>query len=253
MQIKASLHIHSKEDRRDGHIIDYSIYELIDEAERCGFNCLGFTPHEKFVFKPEFAAYALAKGILLIPGIELSFGRLAHKHVIVLNCDRSAEQIRNFKQLRAYKAAHPECFILAPHPTHNRLISMGARALESNIDLFDAVEHAWLYSKHRNSNLRSGLIAQANGKPVISTADVHSLCRLDTDFAMIEAESLTADSVLSAIKRGSFANVTCTKPYRLVFNYLAAFVARHLYRFLTVKVLGLERRVASERIRVLAD
>ena len=34
--------------------------------KRKGFDVLGFTPHQKFVFKEEFARYANEKGILLI-------------------------------------------------------------------------------------------------------------------------------------------------------------------------------------------
>lgn len=241
MQLKASLHIHTKEDKKDGHFIGYSVFELIDEAERCGFDILGFTPHQKFVFKPEFADYARSKGILLIPGVELSFGRLTHQHVIVLNCDKSAEKVRNFKQLRQYKAAHPEIFVLAPHPTHSRMISMGANRLNRHIDLFDAVEHAWLYSGKNNANRQAEAIAQHHGKPFISTADVHDLNWLDTDYALIEAESLSAESVLAAIKQGNFTNVTCTKQYLLVAKYIASFVGRYLYKYLQVKIFRLEK------------
>ena len=129
MILKTSLHIHTSEDKKDGHMISYNIYELIDEAHKKGFQVLGFTPHQKFVFKQEHADYAQQKGILLIPGVERRLGRIAGNHVIILNCDKSAEKVRNLKQLARYKIDHPEVFVLCPHPTYNRMVSIGVRNL----------------------------------------------------------------------------------------------------------------------------
>ena len=243
MILKTSLHIHTSEDKRDGHMICYDVYRLIDEAKNRGFRVLGFTPHQKFVFKEEFADYARKKGILLIPGIERNIGhRFLGGHIVILNCDRSAEKVKNFKQLRAYKKEHPEVFVISPHPTHSRMFSIGSRNLRKYIELFDAVEHSWLYSIKKNSNRKAVAIAEENRKPVLATADVHVLSKLDTDYALIEAEDFTADAVFSAIRQGRFENVTYPKSFLALVFYFISLYSRYIVKYIEKKLLGLMPR-----------
>jgi len=243
MQLKASLHIHTSEDKKDGHLINYNVYNLIDEAERCGFKVLGFTPHKKFVFKKEFADYAKKKGILLIPGVERGLGRVLNKHVVILNCDKTIEKVKTLKELNAYKEKHPEIFILAPHPAYNRLISIGSRSLKKYIYLFDAIEHSCACSKKMNhQNKKAEAIAARFQKPVIATADVHFLKKLNTDFAIIEAVDLTAESVLQAIRYGKFKNVTAPKNSFDLIKYYINFLMKYIGRYITVKIFGLRTK-----------
>lgn len=241
MQLKASLHLHTSEDKKDGHIINYNIYSLIDEAEKYGFNVLGFTPHNKFVFKEEFADYAKKKGILLIPGVERSLGRFLNGHVIILNCGQTIEKVKTLKQLLKYKEEHPEIFILAPHPTYNRFISIGSRKLKKYIGLFDAIEYSYAYSRKLNfHNKKAKAIAARFKKPFIATADVHVLKKLNTDFTIIEAERFTLESVFGAIKRGQFENVTAPKSLAGLIKYEVNFLARYIVKYITIKILGLK-------------
>lgn len=254
MQLKTSLHLHTSEDKKDGHIINYNVYNLIDEAEKHGFNVLGFTPHNKFVFKEEFADYAKKKGLLLIPGVERSLGRFLGRHVIILNCGQTIEKVKTLKQLLKYKNEHPEIFILAPHPTYNRFISIGARKLKKYISLFDAVEYSYAYSKKMNfHNKKARAIATRFQKPVIATADVHVLKKLNTDFAIIEAEEFTLESIFEAIKRGQFENVTAPKNLFSLIKYCVSFLLKYFIKYITVKILGLEIKIleletAEERV-----
>jgi len=243
MQYKASLHIHTSEDKKDGHLINYNVYNLIDEAEKNGFKVLGFTPHKKFVFREEFAEYAKKKGILLIPGVERGLGRFLNRHVVILNCDKTIEKVKTLKELHKYKREHPEIFILAPHPTYNRLISIGAGKLKKYIDLFDAIEHSAAYSKKMNgNNKKAELIAARFQKPIIATADVHFLKKLNTDFAIIEAVDLTAGSVLQAIKYGKFKNVTVPQTCFGLIKYYLNFLTKYSIKFITIKILGLRAK-----------
>ncbi|MFH1582965.1 MAG: PHP domain-containing protein [Candidatus Falkowbacteria bacterium] len=243
MQLKASLHIHTSEDKKDGHIINYNVYNLIDEAQKCGFKVLGFTPHNKFVFKQDFAEYAKKKGILLIPGAERGLGRFFNQHVIILNCDKTIEKVKTLKQLLAYKEEHPEIFVLAPHPTYNRLISIGSRKLKKYINLFDAVEHSCACSKKLNfHNKKAAAIAARFQKPVIATADVHVLKKLNTDFAIIEAVDLSAESVLQAIRYGKFKNVTVPQSLLDLYKYYVNFLSKYIIKYITIKILGLKTK-----------
>ena len=250
MILKASLHIHTKEDRKDGHMIAYDVYQLIDEARRCGFRVLGFTPHQKYVFKEEYAEYARKKGIILIPGVERNLGRVTGKHVIILNCDQSIEKVRNFKQLIEYKKQHPDIFILSPHPTYSRIVSIGVRNLRKYISVFDAVEHSWLYSIRMNRNLKAEKIAREHNKPMIATADVHVLKKLDTDYSLIEADEFTRDGVLRAIKQGNFENVTFPKKYIDLIFYLIWTILKYAYKYFEQKILLLGvRKLLFERVK----
>lgn len=237
MILKASLHIHTKEDRKDGHMINYNVYQLIDEAHKKDFRILGFTPHQKFVFKEEYAEYALKKGILLIPGVEKNLGRMSGKHVLILNCGQSIEKVKNFKQLIAYKAEHPEIFVISPHPTYSRLISIGVRNLRKYISLFDAVEHSWLYSLRINKNKKAERIAREFNKPFVATADVHVLKKLDTDYTLLDVREFSREGVFEAIRSQRCENVTRPKKYLNILSYIAWTIIKYAYKFLEQKII----------------
>ncbi len=212
MKLKASLHIHTKEDFSDGHFIKYTIYNLIDHAEELGFDVLALTGHRKFIYKPEYGDYAKGKGILLIPGIELSLGKIYREnHVIVLNCDKSVERVKTFRSLKMYKKKHPKAFIYAPHPTFGLQEGMGIKNLLKHIDTFDAIEHCWYHSKLVNFNKRSLKVAQQFNKPFIATADLHTLDYMDEDYVVVEATGKNIKAFFRAIKQGKYENVTRAK------------------------------------------
>ena len=213
MKLKTNLHLHTKEDPLDGEdwkkIVTYSIYELIDYAHKLDFKVLAFTSHLKFVYKKEYGEYAKSKGLLLIPGIEIELKEIFfEKHVLVLNCDKSVEKIKTFKELVEYKKNHPEIFIIAPHPDFGFIYSIGLKNLRKYIDLFDAIEYSWFYSKIFNLNKGGESVAREFKKPFIATSDTHVLGNLKYDYAVIEADDLSIQSVFKAIRESRFTNVT---------------------------------------------
>jgi predicted metal-dependent phosphoesterase TrpH len=253
MILKASLHIHTSEDKKDGPMIKYNVYKLIDRAAEKGFNVLGYTPHQKFVFKEEFADYAYKKGIMLIPGVEKSLGRFLHNHVLILNCDKSVEKVRNFKQLYKYKAEHPEVFVIAAHPTYNRLLSIGSRNLKKHIGLFDAIEYSWVYSQRFNKNLKAEKIAKECHKPMISTSDVHMLRRLEVDYALISADDFTPQAVFEAIRHEQFENVTAPKKFLSIVKYISTILTRHLVRILIYDIFAVDPAKRLEPVMEAID
>lgn len=214
MMLKASLHIHTAEDRVEGYIIKYNVYELIDWAEHLGFNILGLTCHKKFVCQKDHVNYAASKGILLLNGVELQMKKRAmHNDVIVLNVDpgeaKIIEKINSFGRLAEYKKKHPEIFVLAPHPLADRRLSMGKKKLIKNIELFDGVEHCWYYSRRLvNPNKKVKKIIEKFNKPFVATSDAHFLKYFNTDYILIESDKLDPDSIFAALRRGDFSNVT---------------------------------------------
>ncbi len=225
MQIKASLHLHPKEDHQDGPIIDYSIFDLIDRAQQLNFSVLAITGHESFVCLPEHVAYGQSKGILVIPGIEL---KLDGKHVLALNCDQAAADLHSFTDLIEYKKNHSEIFVIAPHPNYGALVALTIGQLKKYSSLFDAVEHCWYYSRKFNPNAQNAVVAQQLGLPFIATADLHDLTYLDHDYAVLEIEELTVAAVFAAIRSGNFTNVSQVKTPLEMFWYQVRLLGRKI-------------------------
>jgi len=229
MMLKASLHIHTIEDKLEGHLIKYNIYELIDWAEQLDFKVLGLTCHKKIVYKEDYVKYAASKGILLLLGVELQMRKKVKRNdLIILNVNPAEaaviEKINTFKKLAAYKKEHPAIFILAPHPLATRLFSMGKKKLIKNIELFDSVEHCWCYSPRLlNSNKKTRKITEKFNKPLVATSDAHFLKYFNTDYVLVDADKLDPASFFAAIKRGAFTNVTAPKKFYQLFWCLINF------------------------------
>jgi len=222
MMLKASLHIHTIEDKVEGYVIKYNVYELVDWAAQLGFKVLGLTCHKNFVYREDYVAYAARRGILLLLGVELYMRKkIKRNDLVVLNINpeeaRLVEKINSFEKLANYKKKHPEIFILAPHPFGDRRFSMGERRLIKNIDLFDGVEHSWHYSRLVNPNKKARQVTEKFNKPFVATSDAHSLKYFNTDYIVVETDKLEPQSVFNAIRRGSFTNVTKPKKtYQLI-------------------------------------
>lgn len=232
------MHIHTFEDRVEGHLIKYNIYELIDWAEQLGFKVLGLTCHKKVVYREAYIKYAASKGILLLLGVELSMKKkIKRNDLIILNINPAetalVEKINSFEKLAEYKKEHLEIFILAPHPLATRLFSMGKKKLVKNIELFDSVEHCWFYSKRFvNSNKKTRKITDKFHKPLIATSDAHYLNYFNTDYILVESDKLDPASFFAAIKRGSFINVTSPKKIYQLFWFLFNFQMKKYFYFI---------------------
>ena len=157
MILKTSLHFHAAEDEK---ISLYGIYEAIDYAEEKGFDVLAYTPHRKFLFKKEYAQYAAKREILFIPGME---GEIKKRHFIILNCDKKAEEIKSFEDLKNYKIKNPQILVVAPHPFVFSARSLNGELLK-HVDLFDAVEMSVFSNKMFNFNKKAAVIAEKYNK-----------------------------------------------------------------------------------------
>ena len=154
LNIKSDFHLHTRDDREDR--IGHSEKELIDHAAANGFSALAITNHNTFTFNNDLRSYAEDSGILLIPGVEKT---VEGKHVLILNASPATEKITTFEDLR--KAKEDDVFLIAPHPFfkhHNCL----EKKLYKHIELFDALEFCFFYSKWFNLNRQMDTIV-ANG------------------------------------------------------------------------------------------
>ncbi len=199
MILKTNFHFHTSNDEKS---VSYDIYQGIDRAKEQDFDVLAYTPHDRFIFKPEFATDAEKKGLLLIPGIE---AKIKGKHVLVLNCDKSAEQIKSFEELRDYKKKNPQIFIIAPHPFVWSYKSLFSK-LKKNIDLFDAIELSVFSNQIFNFNKKAAETAAKYDKPLIANSDTHFIKDINRGYSLIETENKTVESLFGAIRQKKFKN-----------------------------------------------
>lgn len=213
MLLKASLHFHTADDPHD--YVPYSTKEGIDYAHTHGFSVLALTCHNHVAWTPAYAAYAEERDITLISGIECDIGEMPgeKRHLVILNCEKDAEQIHTFRDLAEYKKVHPDIFVIAPHPFYphiGKTISL-LEYTEKYTHLFDAIEHSWFYSRISNKNLPAEEVAGRHNLPLVATSDAHVLDFFDTDYCVIDAPDRTPAAMFSALRAGSFKNVTRPK------------------------------------------
>lgn len=224
MKLKANLHFHSKEDPYD--VIDYDLFEGIDKAAELGFNVLASTCHKKNICTEQHIAYAQRKDILLIPGIEANIyeeGSNRRNHVVILNCDTSADAIRTFGDLKKYRESHPAIFVIAAHPYFYGNFSLEER-LEKYIDLFDAIEHSLFYTQWFDRNVRGARVAETYGKPFIATSDTHFFNFMNTSFVTIDVEEKTPRAIFSALREFKYKNTTSPRSLFDIFGTYAGWM-----------------------------
>jgi predicted metal-dependent phosphoesterase TrpH len=200
--LKADLHIHTKEDPLD--YIHHTAEDIIDHAAKSGFDVLSITLHEKFLFSEDLKKYAEARNILLIPGVEANIDDC---HVVVLNAKAEAESLSSFQDLSRYRHAHPDSFILAPHPFYPKGKCLRDKLIE-HIQLFDAVDYCHFYFRGVNIfNKKALAVAKKYDKPVIGTSDCHLLFQFNHTYSLIDSEK-NVDSVIEALRQNRVELVT---------------------------------------------
>jgi hypothetical protein len=193
-KLKADFHIHTAEDPKD--YIKYTARELIEKASTQGFDVLSITNHNAVTHDQDLVKYAEGRGILLIPGIELT---LSCKHILIINPDfKEYPRDRALEDLAKIK--NDQNLIIAPHPFFR-----GGKSLRSDLysclPYLDAIEFAHCYNHWVNMNKKAVLASQEYHKPLIATSDSHNIWQLGKAYTLIDAKKETL-SVIDAIKAG---------------------------------------------------
>ena len=200
MELKADFHMHTKDDLQD-RFIRHSAKELIDHAASLGFEVLSITAHDKIEYSPDLHHYAADKGILLIPGVEVT---VEGRHILLINYSGTVDfkKIADLKQIRS-----PEILILAAHPFYPGLVTLKQKLIQ-NIDLFDGIEYCHFYHRFLNFNKRAVAVAQQYQKPLVGTSDTHLLSQMGHTYSILTVTRKTAVGVVEAIKKGAVRVVT---------------------------------------------
>jgi predicted metal-dependent phosphoesterase TrpH len=192
--LKVELHTHTGDDPQDR--ISYSSEQLIDRAAALGYDALAITLHDAQLESPMLTAYAEARGIVLIPGIERT---IQGKHVLLLNFSRATENVHSFDDLAALKAREPG-LVVAPHPFFPHPSCLRG-LMDRHADLFDAVECNAMFTATLDFNAAARRWAKAHGKPMVGNGDVHRLEQLGSTYSLVDADPTPA-SICQAVRQG---------------------------------------------------
>lgn len=194
MKLKIDFHTHTREDPKD--YIDYSAEQLIDRAAERGLDALAITNHDVVTFSPELESYAARRGVILLPGVELT---LSNKHVVVINPDFGrADDFRSLDDLVGIR--NETNLIIAPHPFYPGLRCLRSD-LKAHIDSFDAVEFSFLHNHLINPNRKAVRVASNHRKPLVGSSDCHNIWQAGSTYSLVEAEK-TIPSIIAAVKKG---------------------------------------------------
>jgi predicted metal-dependent phosphoesterase TrpH len=231
--LKSDLHLHTAEDPLDR--IRYSSKELISKAADEGFDVISITNHHKMTFNQDLFSYAHERGILLIPGIELTIKR---RHVLVLNPPpfKTCSDFPSLSKLR-----RPETLIIAPHPYFPGTYSLNGYLLRY-LHLFDALEYCHFYSPRINFNQRAVEVSRSFGFPLVGNSDAHFLSQLGTTYSFIYAEK-NLEAIFEAIRQNRVK--VATRPLK---TFEMGSIAN---RFLRMKIRAkIIKRQPKQRLRL---
>ncbi|MGB7296747.1 MAG: PHP domain-containing protein [Candidatus Aminicenantales bacterium] len=206
MKLKVDFHTHTSDDPKD--YIDFSSEELIDRAAGLGFDALAITNHYVISFNHDLEKYAAERGLLLIPGVELT---LSGSHVVIINPDFKQDlKMRSLADLAA--RVNSPSLVIAPHAYYPGFKCLRTK-LEENIAAFDAVEHSFYYNHFINPNRKAIRVARDHGKPLVGSSDCHNIWQVGYTYSLVEAEK-SIPSIIAAVKNGNVEVATTPLPMR---------------------------------------
>jgi len=199
---RVELHSHCKGDPVDLYL-GHTLFQHIDRAKEVGLSAIAVTWHRKICADQEAFAYARAKGILLIPGMEAEIDR---RHLVVLNlAEGDLPPEPTWNQVRALRLRKPEVLVMAPHPFYPHPSCLG-KTLNDHADCIDIVEWCFIHvgwlPGRVNPNLRAARWAHKHGKTLVACSDAHSLQAIGRNASTVEADELTTESLFAGIRAG---------------------------------------------------
>lgn len=201
--LKVDLHVHTDDEIYDH--IPYSSRELVDKMADLGFDAFAITNHDHHRISPHVMDYAKERGILIIRGMELTYRR---QHIVLLNF-RDCDKIKTPDDVISRK--RPDNLAFAPHPYFPWAPSCG-KLLDSNPEIFDAIEHSHLYNHRIDFNKKAAARAAELGLPMVGTSDAHTLAQIGYTFTLVDSEK-PPEAIVAAIKGGRCR--VSTRPFPL--------------------------------------
>lgn len=218
--LKADFHCHSAGDPQDK--ILHSEKDLIDTAAQKGYEVLSITNHDAITFSSDLETYAREKGVLLIPGVELT---VEGKHILLLNYRNGANRIRKLEDLAS---VGEETAVIAAHAYYPSRQSINSK-LSAYRRLFHAAEYCHFHFLGLNPNRRLVADARKWDLPLVGTSDAHHLFQLGTTYSMVKSKK-NVEAVIEAIKKGEVEVVTRPLTTREMSKLLTKVVAYYTFK-----------------------
>jgi predicted metal-dependent phosphoesterase TrpH len=192
--LKVELHAHTADDPIDR--IPHTSFQLIDRAADLGYHAVAITLHERQLDVRRLGPYAAERGVVLIPGVERT---IRGRHVLLLNFDDAAQDVRTFDDLARLKDRQ-RGLVVAPHPFFPSTCCLHG-LLDQHRDLFDAVEYNAMFTASVNFNQAAERWAMRHGKPLVGNGDVHRLHQLGATYSLVDADP-DAEAICAAVAAG---------------------------------------------------
>lgn len=240
--LKCQFHIHAQGDAKD--FIPYSPQDLIKEAVRLGYDAISITSHDTIIFSKHLQKYAQKKGLILFSGIEK---KIEGKEILAINIDEKIHNVATFEELREYKNTHPDCLIIAPHPFFPLRCCL-KKKLSEYMDIFDAIEYSYFYTKAIDFNKKAVEFSKNSKKPLIANSDCHILKYLDASYSLIDSAKNPL-SIIKAIKNGKIKNISAPISISTTIKIFGTLMVRVPKKLLeNRKQIIPERKVATDSV-----
>jgi len=206
------FHVHTREDPKD--YIRYTAHRLFERAAELGFDALAVTNHDQGVYSPALARAAAGRGILLMPGVEITAD---DAHIVVIN-PAFEPRLEGFALRDLPRLADPKSLTIAPHPFFHFFKSLQKR-LFPLLPWIDAIEFTCYHNPLLDLNKSAVRAARDYGKPLVGNSDSHDLRQFGLTYTLVEADKDTA-SIISAVKAGRIEIRTSPMRLRSMFRLI---------------------------------
>lgn len=185
--LKADLHVHSV-GSYDGKA---SVEEILDAAEDAGLDAVAVTDHDEIEQSLEAAERAGERGIVGVPGVEVS---TEDGHLLALGVEDRPSPGESISET-VERVRELDGAAVVPHPFQRMRHGVGA------VEDIDAVETYNSRLLTGIANKRARRFAKKNDLPQLAGSDAHIAEMVGRAYTLIDAEH-NADSVIEAIKDG---------------------------------------------------
>jgi predicted metal-dependent phosphoesterase TrpH len=202
--LKVDFHLHTAEDPEDEIVHDAQT--LVERAHDLGFDALAITLHNRQLADARLFDYARDLGITLIPGIERT---IQGRHLLLINFPPAAESVKSFADIALLKS-RTNGIVIAPHPFFPHPTSLQEH-MASHVDLFDAVEWSYFWTRGMNFNAKAARWAASHGKTLVGNSDLHDMRQFGRTCSLVFGER-SADGVCHALREGRVSVQTTPAP-----------------------------------------
>ncbi len=187
-------------------VIDHNAHQLIDRAAQLGFDALALTLHDCDLRDPTLETYARERGIVLVAGVERT---IDGRHVVLLNFADRTDHVRTFEDLAELRRTG-NGVVIAAHPYFPDRTCLRS-CLDRHVDLFDAIEWSYFWTRGLNFNAKAARFGAKHGKPLVANSDLHDLRQLGRTYSLVLADR-DPDSICAAIRDGRVSIQTSPVP-----------------------------------------